>query len=363
MRLTTLDLPGVYRIEEASNKAIERLQRSNTPFRATLTVLDEGVLFQPGDVVQVISTYRGVDFPLWIETSVMVSYGRHQITGITYSDYAFSDIAYCDADLVGKLNNEWLKINTEIYGYACDAFVLDAQIGAYEYWPCTTSFAAQNSSSHNLTNSGGQNTRTDWASGPQLCSLYNSRINSNSSYVRLANNADFRQVTQGSMIALMHPETGGTGTMNYRQFITDTSTYLEAGALLQTSADASIWGKVQATWQGSWAGPDPTPTYQDIPLPSGITKGMPMPVIVTWEMGINHSGGVGRYTDFQIWVGNVKFHDALFEKTNVSWTWHNNNIVYPALNIVEFAHCFFYKQRVSANQIGLIWEAYLRNFQ
>lgn len=140
MRLTTLDLPGVYRIEEASNKAIEKLHRTNIPFRATITVLDEGVLFQPGDVVQIVNANRGVDFPMWVETSVMVSYGRHQITGIAYADQQFSDQAYCDTDLVGKLNNEWLIVDVNIYGCRCDALDDWAQLnaagnGAF-YWPC-----------------------------------------------------------------------------------------------------------------------------------------------------------------------------------------------------------------------------------
>lgn len=144
MRLTTLDLPGVFRMEEASNKAIEKLQRSNAPIRATLTVLDEGVLFQPGDVVQVTSSNRGVDFPMWVEQSVMVSYGRHQITGVIYADEQFSDLAYCDADEIGKLSdtNGWVKENTSVYGCYCDAldkyWYLNAVTGSLGqlYWPC-----------------------------------------------------------------------------------------------------------------------------------------------------------------------------------------------------------------------------------
>jgi len=91
IRTATIDLPGVYRIEEASNKAIRKLYQSHNRRKIALTVADEGIIYQPGDMVNITSTDRGVSLQIWVESVVMVGYGRYRITGRDYSTNHFTD--------------------------------------------------------------------------------------------------------------------------------------------------------------------------------------------------------------------------------------------------------------------------------
>jgi len=124
--LTTLELPGVTRIQEASNKAIAKLQREDKKVRISLISTDEEVVCQPGDTVQVLSTYRGIDAPVWVESSRMTSYGRFQITGTVYRDRQYPDTDYADG---GKLYLEGytpvVTVNPDpaCLPYSCSAYV------------------------------------------------------------------------------------------------------------------------------------------------------------------------------------------------------------------------------------------------
>jgi len=124
--LTTLELPGVTRIQEASNKAIAKLQREDKKVRISLISTDEEVVCQPGDTVQVLSTYRGIDAPVWVESSRMTSYGRFQITGTIYRDRQYPDTDYADG---GKLYLEGytpvVTVNTDpaCLPYSCSAYL------------------------------------------------------------------------------------------------------------------------------------------------------------------------------------------------------------------------------------------------
>jgi len=124
--LTTLELPGVNRIEEASNKAIAKLQREDKKVRISLVSTDEEVVCQPGDTVQVLSTYRGIDAPVWVESSHMVTYGRFQITGTIYRDRQYPDTDYTDG---GALYLEGytpvVTVNTDpaCLPYSCSAYI------------------------------------------------------------------------------------------------------------------------------------------------------------------------------------------------------------------------------------------------
>ena len=92
--LTKLSLPGVNRIEEASNKAIAALYRQDSKTRISLVSTDEEFVAQPGDTVQVTKSSRGIDTPVWVESNRMLSYGRHQITGTIYRDNQYPDTDY-----------------------------------------------------------------------------------------------------------------------------------------------------------------------------------------------------------------------------------------------------------------------------
>jgi len=134
--LTTIELPGVTRIQEASNKAIAKLQREDKKVRISLISTDEEVVCQPGDTVQVLSTYRGIDAPVWVESSRMTSYGRFQITGTIYRDRQYPDEDYTDG---GKLYLEGYTpvvtvdpeppIEEECQPYSCSALASGQEQG------------------------------------------------------------------------------------------------------------------------------------------------------------------------------------------------------------------------------------------
>jgi len=138
VKKTQLDLPGVYRTSEASNKAIQKLLRSNNRLRVSFVSSDEGIIFQPGDMITVTDTSRGVDIDVWVESNVMVSYGRYRITGIVYSDRHFTDECYVEEDEQGS----WLDvlgppvITIDCIQYGCDKFETAANaVGVNSYWP------------------------------------------------------------------------------------------------------------------------------------------------------------------------------------------------------------------------------------
>lgn len=124
MVLTTLDLPGVYRIEEASNKAIAKLHREDRKVRVSLISTDEEVVCQPGDTVQVLSTYRGIDAPVWVESSRMTSYGRFQVTGTIYRDKQFPDTDFTEGGTLDDGGYETIvTVDPECKPYSCSAYV------------------------------------------------------------------------------------------------------------------------------------------------------------------------------------------------------------------------------------------------
>lgn len=136
--LTTLELPGVTRIQEASNKAIAKLQREDRKIRISLISTDEEVVCQPGDTVQVLSSYRGIDAPVWVESSRMTSYGRFQITGTIYRDRQYPDTDYTSG---GKLFLEGytpvVTTNTEpeCLPYSCAAYFDYLTEAGINFWP------------------------------------------------------------------------------------------------------------------------------------------------------------------------------------------------------------------------------------
>ena len=140
VRKTQLDLPGVYRMSEASNKAIAKLLRSNNRLRIQFTTVDMGVILQPGDMVTVTDTTRNVDIDCWVESNVMVDYGRYRITAVVYSDRHFPTECYTEDDDVGSWLDAPVVAYIDCIEYQCD--ILEGTIAAaYDvtdgyYWPC-----------------------------------------------------------------------------------------------------------------------------------------------------------------------------------------------------------------------------------
>lgn len=82
---TSVSLEGITRYEEAKNKADSRLARQQNKIRATWRGFDAGVLYQPGDVVRLQRSERGVDMlPVRIVNVSISAAGRHSFTADRY---------------------------------------------------------------------------------------------------------------------------------------------------------------------------------------------------------------------------------------------------------------------------------------
>ena len=82
---TTLNLPGVYRVVEATNKANAKLQRllNKTGFRWTTT--DHGLRFRKGDVIQLKIPDENIDALVWVNSVTMGDVGLWKVDGFNYS--------------------------------------------------------------------------------------------------------------------------------------------------------------------------------------------------------------------------------------------------------------------------------------
>lgn len=83
---TTIQLPGVHREAEASNKANARLQRMVNRVRASWITKDHGIIHQLADVVQLDRPKYGVDILVWVDSIEMVDYGRYRVSGMRYDE-------------------------------------------------------------------------------------------------------------------------------------------------------------------------------------------------------------------------------------------------------------------------------------
>lgn len=81
---TSVSLEGVYRAEEASNKALARLNRLAHRVNVSWQTFDAGVVYQTGDVVNVEHTARGVSLPVLIMAVGVAGPGRHSVSGLRY---------------------------------------------------------------------------------------------------------------------------------------------------------------------------------------------------------------------------------------------------------------------------------------
>lgn len=81
---TSVSLEGVYRAEEASNKAIARLNRLAHRVSVAWQSFDSGVVHQTGDVVNIDHTARGVELPVRIMSVGIAGPGRYSVSGMRY---------------------------------------------------------------------------------------------------------------------------------------------------------------------------------------------------------------------------------------------------------------------------------------
>jgi len=81
---TSVSMEGVYRAEEASNKALARLNRLAHRVSVSWQTFDAGVVYQMGDVVNVSQAARGVSLPVRIMSVGVAGPGRYSVTGMRY---------------------------------------------------------------------------------------------------------------------------------------------------------------------------------------------------------------------------------------------------------------------------------------
>ena len=81
---TTLYLPGVNNSDEAQDKADAKLARMTDKVRVSWVSTDSGIVQQKGDVVRLISSHRGIDVYVYVESVQMVDYGRWRVSGLKY---------------------------------------------------------------------------------------------------------------------------------------------------------------------------------------------------------------------------------------------------------------------------------------
>ena len=103
---TVLDMPGVFRLGEANNKAVQRTQRMHNRYNVSYITTDHGILNRVGDAVQPVNAYRGIDNPVWVESVEMVEPGRYRVSGSKYDNLHFPDyctIQFCSFAEEGEL--------------------------------------------------------------------------------------------------------------------------------------------------------------------------------------------------------------------------------------------------------------------
>ena len=88
---TTLSLPGVYRIQEATNKAQARLQRMRNRVRVTWDTTDKGLRHRIGDVVEHNMSHRGTNILVKLTSVDLIGYGRYRVSGLRYDEAHYPD--------------------------------------------------------------------------------------------------------------------------------------------------------------------------------------------------------------------------------------------------------------------------------
>lgn len=95
---TTLDFPGVYRLEEAQLKAASRVARYSNRVRVSFVTTDIGARHRPGDVLRIFSQARGVNIVIKVESVDLVGYGRHRVTGLRYDQSHYPEAIFIPED-------------------------------------------------------------------------------------------------------------------------------------------------------------------------------------------------------------------------------------------------------------------------
>jgi len=82
---STLTMPGITRVEEATSKAQSRVERMRNRVRVSWTSTDKGIQWKKGQVIRHLMPNRGTDIYVRIQNVRMTSPGRYQVTGMRHS--------------------------------------------------------------------------------------------------------------------------------------------------------------------------------------------------------------------------------------------------------------------------------------
>ena len=88
---TTLSMPGIYRVTEATSKANARLQRMRNRVRVSWVTTDKGIRHRLGDVIQHRMPYRGTDILVKLTSVDLIGYGRYRVSGLRYDEAHYPD--------------------------------------------------------------------------------------------------------------------------------------------------------------------------------------------------------------------------------------------------------------------------------
>lgn len=83
---TSISMPGIYRAEEAYNKAASRALRMQNRVRASWVTTDVGLIYHKGAVIQLVVPTRNVDMLVIVESVTLQDYGRYAVSGLRYDD-------------------------------------------------------------------------------------------------------------------------------------------------------------------------------------------------------------------------------------------------------------------------------------
>lgn len=130
---TTLSLEGVYRLEEANNRALSKLNRVNDRLDISWTTFDSGIIRQIGDVVKISNPQRGLAIlPVRITSVRLTTYGRYTIGAENYSPTHYPSEIDTGSDgvvpvgVIGLLQDDAVPVGWDLFTDADGKFIKGA---------------------------------------------------------------------------------------------------------------------------------------------------------------------------------------------------------------------------------------------
>ena len=219
---TSISLEGVYRPEEASNRALARLNKQSNRINVSWTSTDYGLVRQIGDVVKVIHPQRGVDIPVRIMQVDMIGASRYSINASRYdasyypSEVILPDdegivpegvIALLDGDTVPDGWADYTAANGRYIIGAGGAYVIGATGGQSTY---SASGSTEVGGSHRASATGGAIATPAYSSGSGNTAVINTSSTTNGGHTHTYNTG-IRSPSIYSRANRLVIKTGGDG--------------------------------------------------------------------------------------------------------------------------------------------------------